>query len=140
MLSLASPSVHRDVCLLQGEHHGQSLTCFKIHCTNFSLAGRVAGLLCSVAQQGQTLCDLMDCHWLLCHTHQNPLSLGFPRQEYCSGLPFPTPGLVYQAKLKEPSQSPHTSSLQQPRVSQAFLWIIKTAPLPMAGPSTEPTP
>ena len=23
---------------------------------------------------------------------QVPLSMGFPRQEYCSGLPFPTPG------------------------------------------------
>ena len=24
--------------------------------------------------------------------HQAPLSLGFPRQEYWSGLPFPSPG------------------------------------------------
>ena len=24
--------------------------------------------------------------------HLAPLSLGFPRQEYCSGLPFPPPG------------------------------------------------
>ena len=24
--------------------------------------------------------------------HQTPLSMGFPRQEYWSGLPFPTPG------------------------------------------------
>ena len=24
--------------------------------------------------------------------HQTPLSMGFPRQEYVSGLPFPTPG------------------------------------------------
>ena len=24
--------------------------------------------------------------------HQNPLSMGFSRQEYCSGLPFPSPG------------------------------------------------
>ena len=24
--------------------------------------------------------------------HQTPLSMGFPRQEYCSGLPFPSPG------------------------------------------------
>ena len=24
--------------------------------------------------------------------HQAPLSMGFPRQEYCSGLPFPSPG------------------------------------------------
>jgi len=25
-------------------------------------------------------------------THQAPLSMGFPRQEYWSGLPFPIPG------------------------------------------------
>ena len=24
--------------------------------------------------------------------HQAPLSMGFPRQEYCRGLPFPSPG------------------------------------------------
>ena len=24
--------------------------------------------------------------------HQAPLSMGFPRQEYCNGLPFPSPG------------------------------------------------
>ena len=24
--------------------------------------------------------------------HQGPLSMGFPRQKYCSGLPFPSPG------------------------------------------------
>ena len=28
----------------------------------------------------------MDC------TRQSPLSMGFPRQEYWSGLPFPSPG------------------------------------------------
>ena len=28
--------------------------------------------------------------------HQVPVSMGFPRQEYCSGLPFPPPGdLLY---------------------------------------------
>ena len=25
-------------------------------------------------------------------THQAPLPMGFLRQEYCSGLPFPSPG------------------------------------------------
>ena len=37
---------------------------------------------CSVAQSCLTLCDPMDCN----------LSLGFPRQEHWSGLPFPPPG------------------------------------------------
>ena len=36
-----------------------------------------------VAQLCLTLCDSMDC--------QTPLSMRFPRQEYWSGLPFPSP-------------------------------------------------
>ena len=32
------------------------------------------------------LCDPLD------YSHQAPLSMGFPRQEYWSGLPFPSPG------------------------------------------------
>ena len=36
----------------------------------------------------QTLCDPMD-HSI---THQTPLSMGFFRQEYWSGLPCPPPG------------------------------------------------
>ena len=34
------------------------------------------------------LCNPMDCS-VACHA---PLSTGFPRQEYWSGLPFPSPG------------------------------------------------
>ena len=34
----------------------------------------------------QLSCNPMD------HSHQAPLSTGFPRQEYWSGLPFPPPG------------------------------------------------
>ena len=34
--------------------------------------------------------------------HQAPLSIGFPRQEPWSGLPFPTPGY-----LSDPSVSSH---------------------------------
>ena len=40
-----------------------------------------------VAQSCPTLCDPMDCV-----AHQAPLSMGFSRQEYWSGLPFPSPG------------------------------------------------
>ena len=41
-------------------------------------------VLCLVAQSCPTLRDLMDC--------QIPLSMGFPKQKYWSGLPFPPPG------------------------------------------------
>ena len=39
-----------------------------------------------VAQWSPTLCDL----WTV--AHQAPLSMGFPKQEYWSGLPFSSPG------------------------------------------------
>ena len=40
----------------------------------------------SVTQTCPTFCDPMDC------VRQAPLSLGFSRPEYWSGLPFPSPG------------------------------------------------
>ena len=42
---------------------------------------------CLVAESFLTLCEPLDCV-----AHQAPLSVGFPRQEYWSGLPFPSPG------------------------------------------------
>ena len=40
----------------------------------------------SVAQSSLTICNPMDCNV----AHWAPLSMEFPRQEYWSGLPFPT--------------------------------------------------
>ena len=37
--------------------------------------------------------------------HQAPLSMGFPRQEYWSGLPFPSPGDLADPGLKPPSSA-----------------------------------
>ena len=42
--------------------------------------------VCVCAQSCPILCNPMDC------SSQAPLSMGFPRQEYWSGLPFPSPG------------------------------------------------
>ena len=39
----------------------------------------------------------MDC------AHQDPLSMGFPRQEYWSELPFPSPGDLPKSEIKPPS-------------------------------------
>ena len=39
--------------------------------------------------------------------HQAPLSMGFPRQEYWSGLPFPSPG-----ELPDPGTKPRSPELQ----------------------------
>ena len=42
--------------------------------------------MCSVAQ----LFQLFATSWPV--AHQAPLSTGFPKEEYYSGLPFPSPG------------------------------------------------
>ena len=46
----------------------------------------------------------MDC------SHQTPLSKGFSRQEYCSGLPFPSPGDLPDLGI-EPESPALTSEL-----------------------------
>ena len=47
--------------------------------------GTVCMHACSVAKSCPTLCNPMDCN------RKIPPSTGFPRQEYWSGLPFPSP-------------------------------------------------
>ena len=50
--------------------------------------------VCSVADLCPTLCNPMDCR------PQAPLSMGFSRQEYWSGLPFPSPSANIYFLLK----------------------------------------
>ena len=50
---------------------------------NFFVSSEKVKML--VIQSRQTLCNPMDV------AHQAPLSIGFSRQEYWSGLPFPPP-------------------------------------------------
>ena len=54
-----------------------------------------------VAQSCLTLCDPMDCV-----DYQAPLSMGFSRQQYWSGLPFPSPG-----DLSNPGIEPRSPAL-----------------------------
>ena len=68
--------------------------------------------------------------------HQAPLFMGFPRQEYWSGLPFPSPG-----DLPDPEIEP--VSLASPTLVGVFfttappgkpLWIWDLSPIPLASP------
>ena len=54
-----------------------------------------------VVQSCLTLCDPMDC------SHQAPLSIEFSRQEYWSGLPFPS-----SRDLADPGIEPRSPELQ----------------------------
>ena len=51
--------------------------------------------------------------------HQAPLSMGFPRQEYCSGLPFPPPGDLLDPEIKP-------SSLRSPALADGFFTFVPT--------------
>ena len=61
-----------------------------------------------VAQSCLTLCD----PWTA--AHQAPLSIGFSRQEYWSGLPFPSPGGLPNTGIK-----PRSPTLQADALTSA---------------------
>ena len=54
--------------------------------------------------------------------HQAPLSMGFPRQEYWSGLPFPSPGDLPNPGIKLRSSALQTDSL----LTKPIKFIYKT--------------
>ena len=58
-----------------------------------------------------TLCD----PWSI--ARQTPLSMGFSRQEYCRGLPFPSPGY-----LPDPGTEP--GSLMSPVLADEFFTTV----------------
>ena len=57
--------------------------CYRRHWPHLHSVGSCR---CLVPQSCPTLCNPMDCSPL------GPLTMGFPRQEYWRGLPFPSPG------------------------------------------------
>ena len=61
-----------------------------------------------VAQSCPTLCN----PWTI--AHQAPPSMGFSRQEYWSGLPFPSPG-----DLLDPGIEPRSPTLQADALTSA---------------------
>ena len=65
------------------DHQESPSKCFK--CSELWASWKVKVL---VAQPRLTLCDPMN------PSRQAPLSMQFPRQEYWSGLPFPSPGAL----------------------------------------------
>ena len=80
-------------------------------------------VLCAkLLQSCPTLWDPMDC------SHQALLSMGFPRQEYWSGLPFPSPGDL-------PDRGIDPVSLRSPALAGGFFTTGATwdAPLTLRG-------
>ena len=74
---------------------------------------------CLVTKLCLTLCD----PWTV--AHQVPLSMGFSRQEYWIGLPFPSPG-----DLLDPGIKP--MSLESPTLAGGFFTTVPLGkPLPI---------
>ena len=77
-----------------------------MHSSNTGVPG---GLLYSLTFGGGGLvaksCPTLATPWTV--AHQAPLSMGFSRQEYWSGLPFPSPG-----DLPNPGIEPRSPILQ----------------------------
>ena len=69
------------------------------------------GCCCSVTKFCPTLCDPMDYK-----VHQASPSMGFPRQEYSSGLPFPSPEYLPNPgiKLKSPASADRFFNAEPP--------------------------
>ena len=67
--------------------------------------------VCSFIQSCPTLCDSLD------HSLPGSLSMGLSRQEYCSGLPFPTAG-----DLPNPGMEP--TSLMSPALAGRFFITV----------------
>ena len=80
--------------------HAHRLPCLVFPFNTYLLKSKVKVL---VAQSCLTLCDPMD--------HQAPLSMEFSRQEYWSGLPFPSPGLLPSPGIKPRSPAFRADSL-----------------------------
>ena len=76
-------------------HAVLALVRFKSNGSNLRLArifrGQMFVCVCSVVSD---LCDPMDC------SRQAPLTMEFPRQEYWSGLPLPSPGDLRGPRIK----------------------------------------
>ena len=70
---------------------------------------------CEVTQSCPTRCDPMDSS-----LHQAPPSIRFSRQEYWSGLPFPSPG-----NLLNPGIEPRSPTLQ----ADTTVWATREAPI-----------
>ena len=55
---------------------------------------------------------------------QAPLSMGFPRQEYCNGLPFPSPGDLPNPDIEPMSPALQGESLPLSHQGSSISWAL----------------
>ena len=91
---------HREGRCIEGAGQAAARSCLQGALFLTCLFNTLMCVVCASTQLCPTLCDPMD------HSHQAPLSMGFSRQEYQSGLPFPSPG-----DLPDPGIKPRVSCI-----------------------------
>ena len=83
---------------------------------------------CALSSRWKRKCELLSLVWLFSTpwtvAHQAPLSMEFSKQEYCSGLPFPSPG-----DLPDPGIKPRSPALQADFFFFFTVWATKEAPI-----------
>ena len=72
--------------------------------------------------------------WIV--ARQAPLSVGFPRQEYWSGLPFPSPGELPKLGIKSASPTLQVDSLPSEPPGKSFYHHTKGGERESAGTAT----
>ena len=87
--------------------------CPQLHLEPPGQAYSFMAIISEVAQSCPTLCDPVDC------SPPGPPSMGFSRQEYWRGLPFPSPG-----ELPDPGIEPRSPALQADSLPSEFLSIF----------------
>ena len=97
-LSRKLQKVHGPKCLFA---NGSQMT----NSSQVTLSGSSPGVCVCVHAQSLNCVSLFATPWTI--VLQAPLSMGFPRQEYWSGLPFPSPG-----NLPDPRTEPGSLALQ----------------------------
>ena len=82
-------------------------------------------------------CQLLATPWTV--AYQAPLSVGFSRQEYWSGVPFPPPGDLPKPGIEPTSVisciGRQVLLLLAPPVGNPYLWISLFCFLPVASPA-----
>ena len=73
--------------------------------------GKESGITLIVCMHAQLLSRVQPFAILWTVAHQAPLSMGFPKQEYWSGLPFPPPGDGMRRDLPNPGIEPESPAL-----------------------------
>ena len=91
---------------------------------------KLQGFILNEKSQKKTIIIHVVAVWSLSHvqlcvtpgTYHTPLSMGFPKQEYCSRLPFISPGDLFNPRIKPVSPELAGGLLPLPQKPQCYVY------------------